>query len=99
MLDELREADFAARLGQLFEVHLAEGFVIPLHLASVSNLGAPQAPGGRHPFSLMFHGPQSPQFLTQGTYRLRNEGLGAFDLFIVPLGPKARRMQYEAIFN
>ena len=99
MLDKLQEADFSPRLGQLFEVRLAEELVIPLHLASVANLGAPQAPGGRHPFSLLFLGPQSAQYLAQGTYRLQNEGLGTFDLFIVPLGPRAGRMQYEAIFN
>jgi hypothetical protein len=109
MLHELQEADFAARVGQVFEVDLGEGVVVPLHLASVTNLGAPQAPDGRHPFSLLFRGPQSPQFLTQGTYRLQNEGLGALDLFIVPLGPEpgslrpgkpqAARMRYEAIFN
>jgi hypothetical protein len=109
MLHELQGADFGPRIGELFEVHLAEGLVVPLRLTSVANLGAPHAPGGRRPFSLLFQGPPSPQFLTQGTYRLQNEGLGAFDLFIVPLGPEpvaprtepsqARRMQYEAIFN
>jgi hypothetical protein len=36
--------------------------------------------------------------LAQGTYRLSHPQLGELELFLVPLGPAAEGMQYEAAF-
>jgi hypothetical protein len=37
--------------------------------------------------------------LKQGTYTFEHEKLGAFDLFVVPLGPDSTGMSYQVIFN
>lgn len=49
-------------------------------------------------FSVFFLGPGEP-VLPQSTYQFRNERLGEFFLFIVPLGPDDGRMRYQAVFN
>ncbi len=49
-------------------------------------------------FSLTFSGPLD-QFLPQQTYRIEHKSLGAFDLFIVPIGKDQKSFSYQAIFN
>lgn len=49
-------------------------------------------------FSLLFRGPQHPP-LTQQIYRFEHDGLGGFDLFIVPVRRDAQGSYYEAIIN
>ena len=49
-------------------------------------------------FSILFRGPLDPIF-GQGLYRLEHDRLGAFDLFIVPIGREPDGMRYEAVFN
>ena len=49
-------------------------------------------------FSLLFKGPVS-SFLPQGTYDFEQDNLGAFSLFVVPIGQTAEAFQYEVIFN
>jgi hypothetical protein len=99
MLDSLRCADFELLVGESFAVRLAGAEPIGLTLASATEMGQPAGPAGRQPFALIFVGPQSPAYLRQGTYRLEHEKLPGLELFIVPVGPQAGRMQYEAIFG
>jgi hypothetical protein len=55
-------------------------------------------PSGREPFSIVFRGPLEP-VLPQRIYRFEHEALGAFELFIVPIGTDESGMQYEAVFG
>ena len=99
MLDKLRGADFLPNLNTIFRVRL-DGFEpIDLELAQVNELGPGSMSGVRTPFSLLFLGPVSTQYLLQHTYRLEHEHMGVMDLFIVPLGLEKGRMRYEAIFT
>ena len=52
----------------------------------------------RVPFSLLFLGPRDP-ILPQRIYRFDDEQLGAFEMFIVPIGRDDRGVEYEAIFT
>ena len=99
MLDSLRCSDFEALVGQAFQVQLESLAPIPLTLVSATETGAPRAPELRPSFSLIFLGPVSQQYLRQGTYPLAHERLPGLELFLVPLGPQAGRMQYQAIFT
>lgn len=49
-------------------------------------------------FSLLFRGPQQPP-LAQQIYPFEHDGLGGFDLFIVPVRQDAQGRSYEAIVN
>jgi hypothetical protein len=99
MLAKLRSADFVPLVGQAFRVVLEGLEPIALTLISAKDIGTPRSSEQRQPFSLIFLGSPSQQYLPQGTYRLEHEQLEGLDLFIVPIGPQAGRMQYEAIFT
>ncbi len=72
---------------------------ITLRLTEVRSLGRqPDAPRVE-PFALVFTGPPQP-ILEQRIYRLDHEALGAFDIFLVPIGyDAAGSLCYEAVFN
>ena len=96
-LASLELADFAACLGQRFQLD-AGGTPLELALVSADALGgAPSAEGRRHPFSLVFRGPQAP-ILAQRIHRLESARLGVLEIFLVPIEPDAAGRRYEAVF-
>jgi hypothetical protein len=97
MLDELTIDDFAHRLGETFAATAAEGRALTLTLASVDALPGPPD-GRRTPFSLEFRD-AARDHVPQQTVAVEHPELGAFDLFVVPLGPAPEGMRYEAIFT
>lgn len=93
--------DFAARVGERFDVTAGDGEQVALELAEVT---ASTESGGRGPegqermqFSLLFRGPDAPVLL-QGTYPIGHAELVDLVLFLVPLGPDADGPRYEASF-
>jgi hypothetical protein len=49
-------------------------------------------------FSIVFRAPvEAP--LEQRIYRLEHESMGAFELFLVPIGKSPEGVRYEAVFN
>ena len=95
-------ATFANRLGETFHVDGdAQPYDLELIAADATMLrsgGRAASPSGREPFSIVFRGPAEP-VLPQRIYRFEHDALGAFDLFIVPIGPDEAGMQYEAVFG
>lgn len=103
MLENFVAATFAPLIGTPFAVRLDDASTFPLRLSEASEASgegarAAAALGRRVPFSLLFHGPVAP-VLAQRTHRVEHERLGAFDLFLVPIGPDADGMRYEAVFG
>jgi hypothetical protein len=98
MLADLTLADFSGRVGETFRF-TSPGAGFELTLAEVTDLSRPEAPGrGRKPFSLIFRGPVRP-VLAQRIWPLEHLELGQLEIFLVPIGPDAQGMRYEAIFN
>jgi hypothetical protein len=90
---------FAGHEGETFLVSAEpSGKPLELTLTSVTSWGAPDAAGTSSSFTLLFHGPSEPP-LPQRIYPFEHPTLGAFEIFIVPLGPLEGRMQYEAVFS
>ena len=89
-------ADFLPLVGHTFEVYAADVAPFAVTLSDV----AEGAPGPARPqFALTFAGgPSSPA--PQGVHRLRHDGVGELDLFLVPLGPDpaSGEQRYEAVF-
>ena len=97
VLEDFTLETFAGRLGETFRVDDDSG-VVDLRLASAeAGNDRPAKPEERTPFSIVFVGPREP-ILPQRIYRFAHEGLGTFELFIVPIGPDESGMQYEAVF-
>jgi uncharacterized protein DUF6916 len=98
MLESLTLKDFLERVGEEFRV-AGPGAPVVLALIEATDLSRPNAPGPRRsPFSLVFRGPFSP-VMTQRTYALEHAALGRLEIFLVPIGPDADGMRYEAVFN
>lgn len=101
MLDEVTVSEFAACLGSAFRVYSETGRGMELELIEATPLG-PQSRGGgsakREGFSLVFRGPAEP-VLPQRIHAIEHATLGRMELFLVPIGPDARGMRYEAVFN
>jgi hypothetical protein len=100
MLESLTKEVFEARLGERFEIALASGEALQLTLLQVQEamaggLGSPH----RTPFSLFFRGGSPTHHLPQRIYDLRHPVLGTLSIFIVPIGPDAEAMRYEAVFT
>ena len=100
-LETLTIETFQAHVDSAFTITLASGEVLTLTLIEARALGAAQLPEGRAPFALLFRHPALPRqaYLPQHIYRLEHASLGALEVFIVPLGPDAEGMRYEAIFT
>ena len=99
MLERFEVGTFAPRLGETFRIRTAGSQWTELTLTEATALGegAP-AEGRRVPFSIVFRGPLDPA-LPQRTYQVEHEGIGAFELFLVPIGPDSEGMRYEAVFG
>lgn len=105
MAVNLTRATFAPHVSDIFRITLTPSATLPVTLIAVNDLVAralPAALGAAPPrgesFSIIFHGPRAPQ-LTQGTYEFAHDTIGAFALFIVPIGADADGIRYEAVFN
>ena len=99
VLDDFTVETFRGRIGDRFRISGHGASVVEAELTEATAGDAAESPraGERRPFSLVFRGPLEP-ILPQQIYRFEHDALGAFDLFIVPIGPDESGMQYEAVF-
>lgn len=97
MLDTFTIDTFTPRLGELFRVVVDEKWEMQTRLTAVERLG-----GGddrtRTPFSLVFHAAPDA-VVPQQIYRVENENMEPFELFLVPIQPDPQGMRYQAIFT
>ena len=96
MLESFEVGMFASRLGSTFRIQ-ADTEWVDATLIVATPLGE-AAEGRRAPFSIVFRGPLNPA-LRQQIYRVAHEGIGEFELFLVPIGPDREGMRYEAVFG
>ena len=92
MTEHLTADDFAPYVQTRFQVSGTSDF--ELVLDSVKNCSNARL----EQFSLAFLGRASP-WLPQGQYKLEHEQMGECELFLVPNGPDADGMHYEASFS
>lgn len=91
--------DFSDKVGAIFAVSDPKVPAIPLTLVEATPMRAYSLPpNGRPPFSLIFRA-RDERILPQSIYRIEQEGLGAVELFLVPVGKNAEGIEYQAIFN
>jgi hypothetical protein len=90
--------DFEPHLGSTFEAVGPDGSVALVLDDVCRGRGGPM----REQFTLTFAVTQptgSSPLVPQGIVHLEHEGLGGFDLFVVPIGPGPDgRHRYEAVF-
>jgi hypothetical protein len=97
MLDTMTKDSWSHYIDEKFQVDTGSSGSFVMKLAAVSGYGQRQG-GNREAYSLMFCGPLQP-VLPQHIYRVGNESIGEVDIFLVPIGPQADGMGYEAVFT
>jgi hypothetical protein len=78
-----------------------QGKRVSLQLVEVGDLQSAQATGtvgSDLSFAALWTGPGAVP-LVQRTYRLNHPQLGAFSIFLVPVGRPGKTLHYEAVFN
>jgi hypothetical protein len=92
-------AEFAVCLGSAFRIYRTSGDPIEVELVRAREVRRACAARGepRNPFTLIFRG-DGTDVLPQETYRLEHPRLGAFPLFIVPVGGPGNIVRYQAVF-
>lgn len=89
---------FAPRLNEVFSVQV-EGTSAPFVLVEARPLKQGPRPGRwREPFSLLFRHEAAVLF-PQKTYIVRNDAMGEFGLFLVPIARDKDGFIYQAVFN
>jgi Domain of unknown function (DUF6916) len=95
MLDELTRDTFARWLNTHFRVEAHGASALTLELIEVGEL---RSTPGSESFSIVFRGP-ADAFLPQAIYQFHHDAIGAFELFVVPIGKDTDGFYYEAVFN
>jgi hypothetical protein len=100
MLESLTAEMFAGRIGERFRLRADADTAMQVELIDAKVLGSSAAadPSRRKPFAILFRGPLTPVW-PQRIYRVEHDGMGSFDLFLVPVGPRNGGMEYQAIFT
>lgn len=97
MIESFTSDIFSARLGEEFRIRLDAERSIATRLIEVHER-ARHASANRTPFTLLFRGP-ADAVLPQRMYAMEHAEMGAFELFLVTVGPDAEGMRYEAVFS
>jgi hypothetical protein len=97
MSAQLTEKEFSKHVNTKFRVKANQP--VEIELTQVKGYpGRPEEQAGMERFSAYFQGPPD-RFLEQKVYSIEHEGMGEFDLFLVPVGQDANGFRYEAVFN
>lgn len=92
---------FSGRVGEVFDFIVAGGPTIRTELVEAVESSEPGGAGpdgqSRQQFSLIFRGPWEPT-LPQATHGVDHGELGHLEMFLVPIGPDATGMRYQAVF-
>ena len=93
---------FADQIGSSFAVSVSGGALVQLELVHVTpyeqSLDVKDKSLKIQAFSITFSGARA-QHLPQNSYTMEHPALGEMNIFIVPIGPDAQGMRYEAVFN
>lgn len=89
---------FRPRLGETFRMQADDQRRIDVELVEATPLGGAKTSPRGQAFSLVFRAPGG-ELVPQRIYRVEHDELGAHDIFLVPIGPDAGGMRYEAIFT
>ena len=94
-MDNLTQPMFLENLNGNFSLLLDESTTVPLLLVEVSE---PKESDRNQFFSILFRGPRD-SMLPQALYKMENERMGSFDIFLVPVDVTEEGYEYQAVFN
>jgi hypothetical protein len=93
--EQLSGDAFASRVNSRFRLIVGPEAVMEMDLIEFTS-GSKSS--HHEAFSIVFRAPVDAP-LEQRIYRLEHESMGAFELFLVPIGKSPEGVRYEAVFN
>jgi len=97
-LTTLKASDFIPYLNQVMPIQFSHEATLPAELIEAKETET-LANVERNPFHIIFRTEQKDRYYQQGIYRILHPDKGELDVFLVPLGPDAKGMLYEAVFS
>ncbi|HEX7183642.1 MAG TPA: hypothetical protein VF756_17535 [Thermoanaerobaculia bacterium] len=97
MLQFLTPSSFSEHLGTTFRIY-SGGEPLEAVLYEVKRHEEHDGPR-KQPFSIFFRTSSRGPVLPQSIYQVEHDHLGTMEIFLVPVGPDAQGMRYEAVFN
>ena len=103
-VEHLTVEAFQSRIGERFHIRPRPDTDVAAELIEARALGGGpnRAPSDtsqrRTPFSLSFRTSLTAR-LPQSIYEVGHDEMGAYEIFLVPVGPDGKGMVYEAIFT
>ena len=98
-MDGLTVEAFQPRVGNRFRICPSPDSAVDAELVEVRSLGGgARVANRRAPFALLFRttlGAPMPQRI----YQVEHDAMGAYEIFLVPVGKDATGVLYEAIFT
>ncbi|HKY42129.1 MAG TPA: hypothetical protein VJM50_03490 [Pyrinomonadaceae bacterium] len=93
---QFTEQEFSKHVNTKFRIAIEEP--VELELTEVKGyMNKENEQPGMERFSVYFNGPD--RYLPQHVYPIEHEQMGAFELFLVPVGKHDNGFRYEAVFN
>ncbi len=90
---QLRLATYQPLVGDIFQIHRVGAQPLPVTLIAADTL-----PGAGETFSLVFRG-RSNAKLEQSTYTFEHPRIGAYPLFLVPIGRAVHGQDFQVIVS
>jgi hypothetical protein len=97
MLQDLLPSSFEEHMNTPFHIHFGGETPLEVVLYEVRQ-HEPHGGPRQQPYSVYFRGPRQV-VLPQAIYRVEHEKMRPMEIFLVPIGPDALGMRYEAVFN
>ena len=98
-VDSLTVEAFQPRVGNRFRICPSQDDAVDAELIEARQLGGGGRPTNRRaPFALVFRTTLTA-VMPQRIYRVEHDAMGAYEIFLVPVGKDATGVLYEAIFT
>lgn len=94
----LSASQFQSCIGQDFEIRFSESVSLTAQLEEVVELPG-YTPLERKPFSIILQTDLQTRYYLQSIYTVEHPSFGSLSVFLVPVGVKAKGVQYEAVFS
>jgi hypothetical protein len=94
----LELSDFEPLIHQTLMIQFTPEVALPATLVEVSAIKS-YTPAERTPFKLVFRTAQKNEYFNQAIFGVKHPDKGELAIFLVPTGPDAEGMLYEAVFS
>ena len=90
--------EFEAHADEAFNISFNGSDALECRIDEIKVSSTPMVGQQEKQFSVIFAHPK-PEVYNQGVYKICNQNLGEFELFLVPIFGDAQSVHYEAIFT